>query len=81
VSRSFARLRRALLGVSCTVVFGFGAPQAFAKPNPEPEPGPVACLTTSDQGQPYYTFYCAQGCVEQVGYCDGDGFCRCGYIP
>ena len=79
MSRSFARLRRALLGVSCTVVFGFGAPQAFAMA--DPEPGPLACLTTTDPSEPYYPFYCAQGCVEQVGYCGSDGFCHCGYIP
>jgi hypothetical protein len=32
MSRSFIRLRRALFAVSCAVVFGFGATQAFAEP-------------------------------------------------
>jgi hypothetical protein len=32
MSRSFIHLRRALFGVSCTIVFGFGATQALAEP-------------------------------------------------
>lgn len=77
--RSFIHLRRVLFGVSCAVVFGFGATEVLAMP--DPEPGPVACPTTVEPSEPYYTFYCAQGCVEQVGYCGADGFCHCGYIP
>jgi hypothetical protein len=37
MSRSFIYLRRALFGVSCTIVFGLGATQALAEP---PRPGP-----------------------------------------
>ncbi len=32
MSRSFIHLRRALFGVSCAIVFGFGATQALAEP-------------------------------------------------
>ncbi|HEX7240402.1 MAG TPA: hypothetical protein VF263_09065 [Longimicrobiaceae bacterium] len=32
MSRSFIHLRRALLGASCAVVFGFGATTAAAEP-------------------------------------------------
>ncbi len=34
MSRSFTHLRRALLGVSCAVTFGFGVSEALAKPQP-----------------------------------------------
>ena len=33
MSRSFINLRRVLFGVSCAVVFGFGATTAFATPD------------------------------------------------
>ncbi|HEX8276349.1 MAG TPA: hypothetical protein VF615_27155 [Longimicrobiaceae bacterium] len=39
MSRSFINLRRALFGVSCTIVFGFGATQALATPYPPMVPG------------------------------------------
>ena len=32
MSRSFINLRRVLFGVSCTIVFGFGASEALASP-------------------------------------------------
>jgi hypothetical protein len=80
MSRSFTHMRRALLGFSCAVVFGFGATEVLARPEPELPPG-LACPTDSENPDPYYAWYCAQGCVEQVGYCGSDGMCHCGYIP
>jgi len=80
MSRSLIQLRRVLFGVSCAVVFGFGGTQAFAMGDPELPPG-LACPQSSEPGIPYYSLYCAQGCIEQVGYCGADGFCHCGYIP
>lgn len=41
----------------------------------------LACPTTGDPSESYYSDFCAQGCIEQVGYCGSDGFCHCGYIP
>ncbi|HEU0076617.1 MAG TPA: hypothetical protein VFQ76_03145 [Longimicrobiaceae bacterium] len=73
------RLRRVLFGVSCAVVFGSGATQALAAPDPELPPG-LACPQSSEPGEPYYSFYCAQGCIEQAGYCGSDGMCHCGYF-
>ncbi len=80
MSRSFIQLRRVLCGVSCAVVFGLGATQALAMPDPELPPG-LHCPTSSDPSEPYYSVYCAQGCMEEVGYCGSDGMCHCGYIP
>jgi hypothetical protein len=80
MSRSFTRLRRALLGLSSAVVFGFGAPQALAGTDPELPPG-RACFVDSESPYPYYTWYCGEGCPEGVGYCGTEGECHCGYIP
>jgi hypothetical protein len=79
MSRSFIRLRRALFGVSCTVVFGFGATQAFGSGS-RPAPAPRLCPQSQDPA-PYYSERCAYGCAEGIGYCDVDFICKCGYIP
>lgn len=51
MSRSFARLRHALLGVSCTLVLGPGATQALAEP---PRQGPESLRACTPREQ-----YCA----------------------
>lgn len=38
MSRSFTTLRRALLGASCAIVFGFGGAELLAKPAPAAAP-------------------------------------------
>jgi hypothetical protein len=64
MSRSFINLRRALFGVSCVIVFGFGATEAFATLR-----GPGPCQPT---GYPYIPTACRDlvGCPG-LAYCDG----------
>jgi hypothetical protein len=38
MSRSSIHLRRALLGVSCAITFGFGASEVLARPRPAAAP-------------------------------------------
>ena len=74
MSRSSIRLRRVLFGVSCTVVFGFGAGQALAAPRAADSDG--TCL----YGDPGARAYCSSYCKSQ-GYRDGTctrfGICAC----
>jgi hypothetical protein len=74
MSRSFVYLRRALFGVSCAVVFGFGASQALAAPRQALTDG------TCVKGDPGAIAYCRSYCQSQ-GYRDGTctriGFCGC----
>lgn len=65
MSRSFIHLRRALFGVSCAIVFGFGASEALAAPEPAQY---GACQMTG------YVYFPPDGvCPEDCsnGYCDG----------
>jgi hypothetical protein len=81
MSRSFIQLRRALFGVSCAVVFGFGGTRAFAMGDPELPPG-LACPQSSEPGVPYYSAYCSEWvCGFAPAYCGSDQMCYCGYIP
>ena len=49
MSRSLIHLRWALLGVTCAVVFGFGATQAFTAPTTSPAVrGPFCPTDTPD---------------------------------
>lgn len=76
MSRSFIHLRRAMFGVSCTVVFGFGATQAFAT---DPEPVPTVrelCIAGTQEGHEYCETWCwatynrSGFCHHYWGYCD-----------
>jgi hypothetical protein len=74
MSRSFIKLRRVVFGVSCAVVFGFGATQAAASPE-RAGPAPKECHWEVGM-------YCQQNCASQglYGRCqEEDGFpvCRC----
>ena len=60
MSRSVSNLRRALFGVSCHIVFGFGASQALASPAQAALP-PVCSVEMEA--------YCAELCGEAGGYC------------
>ncbi|HEX8276846.1 MAG TPA: hypothetical protein VF615_29670 [Longimicrobiaceae bacterium] len=58
MSRSFTTLRRALLGTSCAIVFGFGGAELLAKPSAAAPPpfcdwGYRLCKTCTGQ------WYCA----------------------
>ncbi len=58
MTRSFINLRRALLGTSCAIVFGFGGAELLAKPAPAAAPplceyGYRLCKTCAGQ------WYCA----------------------
>lgn len=77
MNRSFIRLRRVLLGVSGTVVFGFGATLAFGSPDQARRR--VNC---DARGYDYASYYCqvALGC-DTGGYCAAHGFCMCGDLP
>ena len=78
MSRSIIYLRRLLFGVSCTIVFGLGATQALAAPDPEPYPGKVCPFDPDYPFQPYYSDFCTQCCPQMVGYCGAEGECHCG---
>lgn len=80
MSRSFIRLRRAMFGVSCTVIFGFGATDALAVTERDRQ-AELYCIQPMGGGTPYYTPYCDMGCSGGVAYCDAGGQCHCGYIP
>jgi hypothetical protein len=73
MSRSFINLRRVLFGVSCAIVFGFGATQAFAYPG-------LGVYCPNPWGQPYYSYECGSRC-SGTGYCGEDERCYCGFIP
>ena len=78
MSRSFIYLRRALFGVSCAIVFGFGATQAFATPDQGARRA-LYCLRHATNPQPYFTPFCDDACNGGPGrgYCDAEGVCRC----
>lgn len=74
MSRSFIHLRRALFGVSCAIVFGFGATQAFAAPQETTRGG------TCTPYAPGANAYCHDWCLSQGhpgGKCVLDGTCAC----
>lgn len=65
MSRSWNRLRRVLFGVSCVVVFVFGAADATAASGEE-QATACSCRTS-----PYpYLVFCSQ-CPSGVAACDG----------
>ena len=77
MSRSFIRLRRALLGVSSAIVFGFGADQALAVPQTSPSYG----MCADSSSGPTLDWECTSHCYQQ-GYVDGyceRGRCICHY--
>jgi hypothetical protein len=79
MSRSLSYLRRALFGVSCAVVFGFGATQALATP---------AQASMRNVCNPDLEAECDRRCKlegeAQQGYCIGTWgpywSCEC-YVP
>ncbi len=73
--RSFIYLRRGLVGVSCAIVFGFGATQAFGGP----KQGPVTYCPDMGIDRPYHS--CGSFCPGRQGYCAAGGVCVCGEIP
>ena len=83
MSRSLINLRRALLGVSCVVVFGFGATQAFADTDPGVDIG--FCPNPPPPGfprLPYYRDECNNECRNygfDYGNCTVDDRCMCYY--
>ena len=66
MSRSFIRLRRALFGTCCAVVFGFGATQALASP------ASAALFTCSEEGQQACNDICRRT-WGGPGYCNFEG--------
>lgn len=76
MSRSFIYLRRALFGVSCAVVFGFGVTQAFAAPETAASGG--SCPWSANG--PYFYEPCENFCRSEGGaewgYCE-NGMCVC----
>ncbi len=73
MSRSFIYLRTGLSGVSCAIVFGFGATQAFA--GPQITEGDGICIPS-----PGGNAFCHQWCVDRGypgGKCVLDGTCAC----
>ncbi len=76
MSRSFIQLRRVLVGVSCAVVFGFGATQALGSQDRAPR----KICPVPDPPAPYYSAACGVGCPGEMGYCGQDGRCHCGYF-
>jgi len=73
MSRSLIYLRRALFGVSCAIVFGFGATQAFGYPQLD--------TITCDVYNPDSGYKCTQFCQSRGlyggGHCSLDGLCEC----
>lgn len=65
MSRSFINLRRALFGVSCAIVFGFGGTQALAAP----------ARATMDYCSWYEREICMDYCVNLHG--EGNAVGRC----
>lgn len=57
MSRSFIYLRRTLFGVSCAVVFGFGATQALAAPQ---HAGPEMCSFSGTYLDPACWSHCTE---------------------
>jgi hypothetical protein len=66
MSRSLIHMRRVLFGVSCTMVFGFGATQAFAERTNQP------AASICDSTDPYSNAECRTGC-----YASGQGGGSC----
>lgn len=75
MSRSLHHLRRAVFGVSCAVVFGFGVSEAVGSPQP------AARASCPETGFDYAYWPCALGCDAGRGYCDSLGRCQCGDLP
>ena len=67
MSRSLSNLRRVLFGVSCAIVFGFGATQALAGP-----PGPGGLWPPNP-----YNGSCMliDECSDYCGWYGADGYC------
>lgn len=75
MTRSFIRLRRALFGTCCAIVFGFGASQAAA--------GPTRALTGACEitGYEYMLPYGVCEECPDTNWCDGVSTeCRCGPV-
>jgi hypothetical protein len=72
MSRSLSNLRRVLFGVSCAIVFGFGATEALAGP-PGPgglwptNPYPSGCVLSDPMAN--------QNCSNYCGWYGADGVC------
>lgn len=67
MSRSFSHLRRAVFGLSCVVVFGFGATQALASPDQD---------RFGDCARTGYAYVPRDGCptdcpLSGLGFCNG----------
>ena len=73
MSRSLIHLRRVLGGVSCTIVFGFGATEAFAERTNPPSSG-----TLCEYGDVSSDMDCQARCGSiNYGWCSSSGVCRC----
>ncbi|HEU0076616.1 MAG TPA: hypothetical protein VFQ76_03140 [Longimicrobiaceae bacterium] len=75
MSRSFIYLRRAVFGVSCAIVFGFGATQASAGPQLDT----IACDVYGDPTSESYkcTQFCQSRGLYGGGHCAANGTCEC----
>jgi hypothetical protein len=69
-----AYLIQAVFAVLVAVGLSFGASRAMASTSGPP----VYCEA---RGYDYIDSYCGSHCVNNIGYCGEDGFCRCGQIP
>lgn len=76
MSRSLTYLRRGLLGLAVTGSLGFGATQAFARPD-------QAMGNCPNEGYDYYYEPCKSGCPRPWlgAYCSTGGWCVCGDVP
>jgi hypothetical protein len=59
MSRLFINLRRVLFGVSCTIVFGFGATEAFARPE----------VRGAEDECPLNMVNCCGTCIHKMQFC------------
>ena len=79
MSISFVHLRRALLGTSCAIVFGFGSTQALASPMRAASPSEGYCTEAVER-------LCQQKCLYRganFGHCYKIGeiaHCECVYL-
>jgi hypothetical protein len=80
MSRSLTNLRRVLFGVSCTVVFGFGATEAFAE-------RAGRSVSLCGYGDPGADSICSMDCSREsesetpYGWCEETGVCKCSTSP
>lgn len=74
MSRSFIHIRRVLFGVSCTIVFGFGATHAFAERTSQ----------YCEYGTPWADATCQADCTatgSNFGWCEETSQCKCSEQP